>query len=55
MTRRILVTLAAAAVLPLTAWVGGYDFDSRGAWQAYLFLWTAIVAALTWFSTGLDK
>lgn len=55
MMRRSLVTLAAAAILPLAAWVGGYDFDSRGFWQAYLFLCTALVAVFTWFSAGIDE
>jgi hypothetical protein len=33
--RRILVSLLPLPAMAAVAWVGGYDFDSRGFWPAY--------------------
>ena len=42
--KRIAAGLAVLAFWAMLAWVAGYDFDSRGFWQAYALLWATATA-----------
>ncbi len=51
-TKRIIVTACVPAFVAVLAWVAGYDFDSRGFFQAYLLLVTALVTVYAWLFSG---
>ena len=50
--KRIGATLAVPAVSAAVAWVGGYDFDERGFWQAYALAFVLFFMALVWLYPG---
>ncbi len=51
-TKRIIGTSCVPAFVALLAWVAGYDFDSRGFFQAYMLLVTTFVTLYAWFLSG---
>lgn len=53
--RRALYTLAAPAFCASLAWVGGYDFDTRGIGPAYLFFIAGFCAVVVWSYPGWDE
>ncbi len=47
--KRIAIFSTVLAFFALIAWVGGYNFDTRGFWVAYglgTALWIAIIAVM---------
>lgn len=49
---RILVSLLAMTQGPLMAWLGGYDFDTRGFGLAYLYGCSVFLFFMTYFYPG---
>lgn len=49
MNTRLIGTLGITASVPAIFWLGGYNFDERGASAVICFLWTAFafVAGIT--------
>lgn len=55
MSRRklqIISTVLTPVLIALTAWIGGYDFDSRGLSEAYTFVVTIVATAAVWLYPG---
>lgn len=52
MIKRVLCSVAAAALVPAVLWVGGVDFDRRGAAQALTLYWALAVGACCYFYPG---
>ena len=50
--KRIIATACVPVFVAVLAWVAGYDFDSRGFFEAYLLLVTALVTVYAWLFSG---
>lgn len=53
--KRVLATAAFPAFVAITAWLGGYNFDSRSGWLAYGFFWSVAGSLWIWFGPWWDS
>lgn len=51
---RIATTVAVPVVMAAAAWIGGYDFDTRGFMPAYTFLLGIGACLAVWFWPGWE-
>jgi len=45
-TKRVIVALATISTGAALAWLGGYDFDTRNAWVAYVSFCVLLVSGV---------
>ena len=50
--KRFLLTLCATALVPFFAWIGGYDFDSRGDAAFFTATYSLLVGIFTYLSVS---
>lgn len=48
--KRIAVTAFVPVFAAAVAWIGGYDFDSHGFWQAYALIVCVFACIAVWFA-----
>ena len=52
--QRIAAALAVPCTFALVAWVGGYDFDTRGFGPAYTLFMCIAATLFVWFFPGWE-
>lgn len=52
LVERVTLTVLAVAVVCGAAWLGGFDYDSRGLPAAVLFVDSIIIGFLAWWFSG---
>ena len=47
--KRLVLSIIGALTVPMFFWLGGYDFDSRGAGAVMCALYTLLLGAMVYF------
>lgn len=52
MTSKIIYTILAPALVCFLAWLGGFDFDTRGFSAFYVGIWSIFASLVAWTYPG---
>ena len=55
MTSRIIYTILAPTLVCFLAWLGGFDFDTRGPGAFYVGTWSLFACLAAWSYPGYTK